>query len=381
MRVAFVSVMAGSAWGGSEELWADAAIRAAGDGHQVFASVYDLGAAPDAWPPKLRAVAAAGVRVVMRRRPVHWRIDTPLTPLRPRFRPLEAFAPDIVCISQGASYDVINFADCLELRRLLSHSSTPYFIVCQLNGESAPLTPARRREAKVFFEAASGVAFVAARNLDQGRRHLCSDLPRGLVLRNPVNLAAREPLPWPTGDGPARLACVARLEVAYKAHDVLLEALADTAWRGRDWTLELFGSGPDEVYIRDLIEHYDLGDRVFLRGHVADIRALWADRHALVLASHNEGTPLALVEAMVCGRPSIVTDVAGNAEWVQDGGGGFLAAAAAANAMRTALERAWTARAQWPEIGWRAAQTASGQLDPDPGASLLSHLVCAARSQ
>lgn len=378
MRIAFVSVMAGSAWGGSEELWADAAIHAAKDGHAVMASVYDLRTGRENWPGKLKKVAEAGVEVAMRRRPIHWRIDVPMAPLRPRFRALERFKPDMVCVSQGASYEIVNFGDCLELRTYLERSRTPYFIVCQLNGEVAPLTPERRRTAKAFFDAAAGVGFVSARNLDQGRRHLCSALPRGVVLRNPVNLSSREPVAWPGDEGPSRLACVARLEVAFKAHDVLLEALSGAEWRGREWTLELFGAGPDEGYVRDLIGHYGLGERVFLRGHVADIRRLWAERHLLVLASHNEGTPLALVEAMVCGRPSVVTDVAGNAEWVRDGENGFLATAPAAGAMRAALERAWAARGEWSEMGRRASSLALSQIDPDPGAALLRRIVEAA---
>ena len=53
---------------------------------------------------------------------------------------------------------------------------------------------------------------------------------------------------------------------------------------------------------------------VHFRGHVNDIRAIWEQNHLLVLPSRYEGLPLALVEAMWCGRPAVVTDVGGNAE-------------------------------------------------------------------
>ena len=54
---------------------------------------------------------------------------------------------------------------------------------------------------------------------------------------------------------------------------------------------------------------------------------IWAEHHALVLPSRFEGMPLVVVEAMLCGRPCIVTDVGGNAELIRDGINGFLAKA------------------------------------------------------
>ena len=52
--------------------------------------------------------------------------------------------------------------------------------------------------------------------------------------------------------------------------------------------------------------------------------------------------PLALVEAMLCGRTAVVTDVGGNAEWIEDGETGFVAEAATAKSFGAALkERGW----------------------------------------
>ena len=39
MRIAFISTMDGLPWGGSEELWSQAATRLLADGHDVLASV------------------------------------------------------------------------------------------------------------------------------------------------------------------------------------------------------------------------------------------------------------------------------------------------------------------------------------------------------
>ena len=47
-----------------------------------------------------------------------------------------------------------------------------------------------------------------------------------------------------------------------------------------------------------------------------------------MMCSAAEGKPLALTEAMVCGRPAVVTDVGGNAELIEDGITGFVAESA-----------------------------------------------------
>ena len=63
MRVLFFSTMKGSPWGGSEELWHAAAMRAATDAHTVAACLFE-------WPgprhPRLHELERAGVRLILR---------------------------------------------------------------------------------------------------------------------------------------------------------------------------------------------------------------------------------------------------------------------------------------------------------------------------
>jgi glycosyltransferase involved in cell wall biosynthesis len=78
----------------------------------------------------------------------------------------------------------------------------------------------------------------------------------------------------------------------------------------------LYGKGRDDAYLRKPARYRGIAERVIFCGHVGDILSIWRDNHLNVMASRNEGTPLALVEGMLCGRPSVVSDVGGNAEWV-----------------------------------------------------------------
>jgi glycosyltransferase involved in cell wall biosynthesis len=83
---------------------------------------------------------------------------------------------------------------------------------------------------------------------------------------------------------------------------------------------------------------------------------------------------LALLEAMFCARPAVVTDVGGNAEWTEDGQTGFVAEAPTAKSFAAALERAWVARAKWHLMGNQAHDNAITKFDKSADTSLLGIL-------
>ena len=130
-----------------------------------------------------------------------------------------------------------------------------------------------------------------------------------------------------------------------------------------------------------LTNYFELQDRVTFAGYVDDIVALWRRHQVLVLASRAEGTPLSLLEAMALARPSVVTDVGGNAEWVVPDETGFLAPAPTAVAFGTALEGCWQARDQWEAMGSKAHHLLVQNYDPTPGRTLLQRIEEASRQR
>ncbi len=78
------------------------------------------------------------------------------------------------------------------------------------------------------------------------------------------------------------------------------------------------GQGPMEEEIHHLHEQLGLGDRFRLLGFRPDAVRIMAGCDLFCLASHHEGLPIAVMEAMALGLPIIATDVGGLAELVVD---------------------------------------------------------------
>jgi glycosyltransferase involved in cell wall biosynthesis len=133
--------------------------------------------------------------------------------------------------------------------------------------------------------------------------------------------------------------------------------------------------------LRRALDIYGLHRQISYGGVSENIEQLWGDHHGLLLPSRMEGNALALVEAMVCGRMPITTDVGRATELIDDNESGFVAPAATESLLDDALERAWQRRDDWRAIGQRAAQAirARHSLQPadDFADSILSILAVA----
>lgn len=170
------------------------------------------------------------------------------------------------------------------------------------------------------------------------------------------------------------MACVARLEPSAKGQDILFEILSESFWKTLPIQVNLYGSGNWEVGLRELAAYHQL-ECVRFHGHVSRIVDIWNDNHLLVLPSRYEGTPLALIEAMWCGRPCVVTKVGGNSEICVDGETGFVAAAAEATVFGGTLKRAWDRRNEWEEIGTAARKRIEQLIPEDPVESFCAKLL------
>src|SRR5947207_4059281 len=375
MNVVFVS--GNRSWGGSEELWSATAAVLASDGHRV--TVFKSGVDPS--EPRIRRLRELSARIR----------DLARFPLMPRrlftlLRSLSSGAaygheavrlsiglalsrrPDLVVVSQGGNHDGYFLAEVC--RRL----NVPYVIVSHKASEHYWPADWQQKTIAAVYHSARACFFVSEHNRRLTEEQLGFALPHAAVVRNPF-LDPWEPrTDWPDDRCEWRLACVGPLHPKEKGQDLLLRVLARRRWRDRPLSVTFYGDGLQRASLERMARNLGLTNVTFA-GFAHDVPAIWSAHHGLILPSRCEGLPIALVEAMLSGRVPIVTDVGGNAEVVDDGATGYLAAAPTEDALDNAMERAWNERHRWREIGGAAATRIRTLIPREPERCFAKRLI------
>jgi L-malate glycosyltransferase len=361
MRIGIISTVGDYSWAGSEEMWKLLATEALRCGHSVAAMLQT----PIAQSDELAEFRALG-GVVFAYNPLNRITSRTVRLAYSRFSQLQQWHPEVVCTSGPPATP---YRDRDLYRFLRAHTGGRVFII-QGNAEWYVTGQTERDALRALYRSAQRVICVSRDNAELLQRQLTSTLPI-TILPNPIRTRLEHPLPWPGHLEQVRFATVGRYEVGSKCQDRTLHALATAEWKARNWRLNLFGSGPDERYLQDVIRYYGLEDRVTLCGFERDFAQIWKDHHIHVLTSRAEGLALALVESMFCGRPAVITRTGGNHELVRDNKDGFLSAGGDPEIIREALERAWINRQRWPEMGEAAFQRANEWIPRDLSARLF----------
>ena len=365
------------AWGGSEELWASAARILATKG-QVVRAFKTLVVEQHT---RILELQSSGVPVLDIHRLHflrHLNYLNRITPGRQLFpkdavnyllaRQLRQLQPDLVVISQGENFDGLKYAE------ICFRNNFPYVIVSQKAVDYYWPHDKLRPLMREVFRSAKRCFFVSNHNLSLTEAQIGEKLENAEVVRNPYCAVVPTPLPW-FGTGECfRLACVARLFIWDKGQDILLRVLAQEKWKQRNLHVDFFGQG---IHREGLIGMAKLLGvvNVSFPGFKEDIVDVWQSHQALILPSRCEGLPLALVEAMMCGRLAIATDVGGIPEVLEDNQTGFLAKGASFHAIDEALERAWSQRDRWEHLGLRAAQRIREMVPSNPSEDFVTRLL------
>jgi glycosyltransferase involved in cell wall biosynthesis len=364
-KIVFFSTMGFEPWGASEELWSQSALELLTEGFAVSASVL-------AWSPPHRCVAnlvERGIDIWFRPRSYspHKRVWRKLMTPGSTFEALEmqrlvkAKSPDLVVLSDGLAFPPV---DAMEV---CIANGLPFVTIAHANSDTWwPVDEVADRYRRAF-SAAVRCYFVSEANRRLLEKQIGCELSNAEVVRNPFNVKFDFSPAWPDlgPEGALHFACVGRLDPASKGQDMLFEALSRPVWAARPWKLTLYGEGPKREVLARLAQRFGLSDRVEFAGFVP-VEEIWTRNHVLTMPSRFEGLPLTMVEAMLCGRPVVATDVAGHAEIIQDGVTGFLADAPTAASVAAALERFWARRAEAEAIGIAASRRIRELVPPDP---------------
>lgn len=114
--------------------------------------------------------------------------------------------------------------------------------------------------------------------------------------------------------------CIGRL-IGLKRFDLVISAISILKEEFPDIHLTIAGSGPLEDQLRSLAKELGISDRVSFPGYVSDTTELLSHADVFVLASESEGSPIALIEAMIFSLPIIATNVGSIPEMLQSRNG------------------------------------------------------------
>jgi glycosyltransferase involved in cell wall biosynthesis len=344
-------------WGGSEELWSKAAIHLARKGIKVSASVHGW----DSRPKRVEELISCGVSV-FERKPVYPSFNERMM-RRLKLRPnsdltglafekwLTFDSPDLVVFSDGRLVSKPEWGNLCQLAGLR------YVNFCQANSVAFWPEDIYGQKIANFLYGARVQFFLSNHNKILCEDQIGIELKNSEIMCNPFDVPYEVERIWPDNrEGDFNLACVGRLEPISKGQDILFSILSRPHWHKREFRVSMFGHGNSELSLRRLSEKLGLHGKVVFEGFTSDIQSIWRHHHALVLPSRHEGQPIVTVEAMLCHRVAITTNVGRNPDLIQDGVDGFIAEACSLESFEAALERAWQNRHRLQEMGIAAGE-------------------------
>jgi L-malate glycosyltransferase len=147
--------------------------------------------------------------------------------------------------------------------------------------------------------------------------------------------------------------------------DVLVKAFVKVANLNPEVNLILLGGGSQGAKIRQILMNGGVMERVHFGGHVpqADLPRWYHMADIYISPSHVDGSSVTLMEALASGLPCLVSDIAGNKEWIEDGVNGWLFRDRNVDDLAEKILNAIKNRKSFKKIGEAARRTAEQKAD------------------
>ncbi len=116
-----------------------------------------------------------------------------------------------------------------------------------------------------------------------------------------------------------RVFCSVAALTSQKGHPTLLRAFAALKQQRGDALLLIVGAGQERPALEALANQLGVSDSVRFLGKRDDVAEILAISDVFVLASHAEGMPISILEALCAGLPVVASDVGGVSDLVKFG--------------------------------------------------------------
>lgn len=108
-----------------------------------------------------------------------------------------------------------------------------------------------------------------------------------------------------------------------KNHMLFLNICEEVLKKYQDVYFAIIGDGELKEQLEEEINKRGLKPNVFITGFIKNLKPVYADLDIVLLTSNNEGTPVALIEAMACNKIVMTTNVGGVTDFIDHCVDGF----------------------------------------------------------
>lgn len=109
-----------------------------------------------------------------------------------------------------------------------------------------------------------------------------------------------------------------------KGFDLLLQSFKKFSESNSDWKLVIVGDGKEKRKLLELINRYEIEDRVVLEGFTDNIKGYFLNSSILLLPSRWEGMPMIVLESLEMGVPIISYDITAVQPLIDNGQQGII---------------------------------------------------------
>ena len=200
----------------------------------------------------------------------------------------------------------------------LRGTKLPLILCVRDNPEFVPNDFSKKALRKISYPFATGIIFQTEEQK--------AFFPKKLQARSfviPNFLDSLPPLPQNTQKEHS-IVSYSRLENEQKNMFMLFDAFADFAKSHPEYTLKVFGDGPDKEKCETYISEIGCDWNIKLLGEPDDVTGRIYPSEIFVLTSNYEGMPNTLLSAMSIGMPCISTDCGGVRDLIQNGQSGVI---------------------------------------------------------
>jgi glycosyltransferase involved in cell wall biosynthesis len=343
----FLSLMNGTAWGGSEEIWYRTALWMCYNNFKVAVGCFE-------WEEKkstIQKLQEAGCTVYLL--PNKKGLFKNLA-VKNVLKQIPFSKYNCVVINQGGWEDVLHGPFKNLFKKL------PNYVLLSHNfNENATLGFFKKKLLQQWIQNAQMNFGATEKIFELIENKFKVEIKNKAILINPITfLPDAKPNNFPEFTNDTSIwVMLAELDTSRKAQDVLINTLSSSKWIERNWQLHLYGKGKDEEKLQKLIKKCGLENKVFLKGYTANVKQTLKECHLLLQCTRVDAMPLSVVEAMAMARLCVVTNLGDMPVWINDGENGFVCNDLTEIEIDCTLENCWLQKNKWPLIGQNAFDT------------------------